>query len=441
MSLNIQHLENEIIDQYLYDEHPSRPWIIGFSGGKDSTMLLQMVWNALKRIEPILLTRQIYVVCNDTLVENPRIVKFINKTLKRIQKEANLNQFPIIVHQTMPNLENTFWVKLIGLGYPAPNKFYRWCTERLKIDPTTRFIKETTSMNEEAIILLGTRSAESSNRAASIKKHEVKGHRLRKHLLPNVFVYAPIKDVTTNEVWQYLNQVPPPWGGTHKELVTLYRNANAGDCPLVIDDTTPSCGNSRFGCWTCTVVNKDKSMEGLIDNGEEWMQPLADIRNFLIETRDNPEKYRQRERRDGSVHERFWGPYTFETRVEILKRILKAQKLIEESEGIELITHQEMVLIQYYWFRDCFFKTKVSQVYNRIFKTQMDMSKQEEKYKQEADLLKKSCKQEPKDVELIQDLLALQKTKTLMIRKRGLQSDIDNRLNQFIEELKNPEMV
>jgi len=394
MSLNTQHLENEIIDQYLYYEHPSRPWIIGFSGGKDSTMLLQIVWNALKRIEPILLTRQIYVVCNDTLVENPRIVKFISKTLKRIQQEANLNQFPIIVHQTMPNLENTFWVKLIGLGYPAPNKFYRWCTERLKIDPTTRFIKETASMNEEAIILLGTRSDESSNRAASIKKHEIKGQRLRKHLLPNVFVYAPIKDVTTNEVWQYLNQVPPPWGGTHKELVTLYRNANAGDCPLVIDDTTPSCGNSRFGCWTCTVVNKDKSMEGLIDNG-------------------------------------------FETRVEILKRILKAQKQIEASEGIELITHQEMVLIQYYWFRDSFFRTKVSQVYNSIFKTKIDMSKQEEKYKQEADLLKKSCNQEPKDVELIQDLLALQKTKTLMIRKRGLQSDIDNRLNQFIEEIQN----
>jgi len=302
----------------------------------------------------------------------------------------------------MPNLENTFWVKLIGLGYPAPNKFYRWCTERLKIDPTTRFIKETASMNEEAIILLGTRSDESSNRAASIKKHEIKGQRLRKHLLPNVFVYAPIKDVTTNEVWQYLNQVPPPWGGTHKELVTLYRNANAGDCPLVIDDTTPSCGNSRFGCWTCTVVNKDKSMEGLIDNGEDWMQPLADIRNFLMETRDNPEQYRQRERRDGSIHERFWGPYTFETRVEILKRILKAQKQIEASEGIELITHQEMVLIQYYWFRDSFFRTKVSQVYNSIFKTKIDMSKQEEKYKQE-----------------------------------GLQSDIDNRLNQFIEEIQN----
>ena len=116
MSLNIQHLENEIIDQYLYDENPTRPWIIGFSGGKDSTMLLQVVWNALKKIEPALLTRQIYVVCNDTLVENPRIVKFINKTLKRIQKEANLNQFPIIVEETTPKLDDSFWVRLIGFA-------------------------------------------------------------------------------------------------------------------------------------------------------------------------------------------------------------------------------------------------------------------------------------------------------------------------------------
>jgi len=435
MSLNIAHIENEIIDQYLYDEHLTRPWIIGFSGGKDSTMLLQVVWTALKRIEPALLTRQIYVVCNDTLVENPKIVKFIKKTLDKIQKEANLNNFPIIVEQTTPRLEDSFWVRSIGLGYPAPNRFVRWCTERLKINPTTRLITEKIGYHGAAILLLGTRSAESSNRSATLKKFEVKGMRLRKHPLPNAHVYAPIKDVTTNEVWQYLNQVPPPWGGSHKELVTLYRNASAGDCPLVIDTTTPSCGHSRFGCWTCTVVNKDKSMDGLIDNGEEWMQPLSDIRNFLIETRDNPEIWREKRRRNGDITEHLWGPYKFETRVEILRRILVAQKEVQKTEGIELITHQEMVLIQYHWFRDCFFKTKVSDIYNQIYKVKIDMSKQEEKFNQESKLLKETCMREPKDVELIQDLLALQKTKTLMIRKRGLQSDIENRLDQFIEEL------
>jgi DNA sulfur modification protein DndC len=436
MSLNISHLENEIIDQYLYDDNPTRPWIIGFSGGKDSTMLLQTVWNALRKIEPGLLTRQIYVVCNYTLVENPRIVKFINKTLKKVQKAANEQQIPLIVEETIPKLDDSFWVRLIGLGYPAPNKFYRWCTERLKINPTTRLITEKIGENGEVIILLGTRSDESANRAASIKKHEIKGQRLRKHQLPNAYVYAPLKDIKTNELWQYLNQVPPPWGGNHKELVTLYRNANAGDCPLVIDDTTPSCGNSRFGCWTCTVVNKDKSMEGLIENGEEWMQPLADIRNFLVETRDNPEIWREKRRRNGQIDENLWGPYKFTTRVEILRRILKAQKAIEDTEGVELITHQEMVLIQFHWFRDLFFKTKVSDVYNKIYKTKFDMSKQEEKHKQESDLLRKSCKQEPNDVSLIQDLLALQKTKTLMMRKRGLLDDIENRLDQFIEESK-----
>ncbi len=435
MSLNIAHIENEIIDQYLYDEHLTRPWIIGFSGGKDSTMLLQVVWTALKRIEPALLTRQIYVVCNDTLVENPKIVKFIKKTLDKIQKEANLNNFPIIVEQTTPRLEDSFWVRSIGLGYPAPNRFVRWCTERLKINPTTRLITEKIGYHGAAILLLGTRSAESANRSATLKKFEVKGMRLRKHPLPNAHVYAPIKDVTTNEVWQYLNQVPPPWGGSHKELVTLYRNASAGDCPLVIDTTTPSCGHSRFGCWTCTVVNKDKSMDGLIDNGEEWMQPLADIRNFLIETRDNPEIWREKRRRNGDITEHLWGPYKFETRAEILRRILVAQKEVQKTEGIELITHQEMVLIQYHWFRDCFFKTKVSDIYNQIYKVKIDMTKQEDKFNQESKLLKETCMQEPKDVELIQDLLALQKTKTLMIRKRGLQSDIENRLEQFIDEL------
>ena len=434
--MNLQYIEQEIIDQFIYDES-DRPWIIGFSGGKDSTMLLQVVWRALKKMDPLFLKqRMVYVVCNDTLVENPRIVKFIRNTLERIQIAAREQGLPISVHETMPKLDDSFWVRLIGLGYPAPNRFYRWCTERLKINPTTRFILEKINDKGEAIILLGTRSAESANRARSIQKHAIKGRRLRKHQLPNAWVFAPIKDVETNELWQYLNQVPPPWGGTHKELVTLYRNANAGDCPLVIDETTPSCGNSRFGCWTCTVVSKDKSMEGLIESGEDWMQPLSEIRDFLVETRDNPEKYRDPRRRNGELKENTWGPYLFETRAEILRRILKAQKHIEETEGVELISQQELVLIQYHWFRDNFFETKVSDIYNEVYQININMSKQEEKQREEEELLAKSCQDEPRDLKFIMDSLALQKTKTLMMKKRGLQADLENRLDQLVKEIK-----
>ena len=174
-------------------------------------------------------------------------------------------------------------------------------------------------------------------------------------------------------------------------------------------------------------------MEGLIDNGEDWMAPLMEIRNFLVVTRDNPEKYRQKARRNKTISEHLWGPYTFETREKILRRILIAQKEIQSSEGIELITHQELVLIQYHWYRDCYFKTRVSDIYNSIYTNKIDMSKQQEKFKQESDLLKQSCNNDSKDVDLIQDLLALQKTKTLMIRKRGLQADIESRLDQFLE--------
>lgn len=430
MLFNINYLEAEIIDQYLYDENTERPWIIGFSGGKDSTMLLQVVWNAIKKIEELAWTRDIYIVCNDTLVENPRIVQFINSTLKKLEKAAVEQGLPFKVIRTIPRLEDTFWVNLLGKGYPAPNNVFRWCTERLKINPTTRFILDKVGEKGEAIILLGTRSAESSNRAKSIKKHAIKGQRLRKHILPNAYVYAPIKDISTNELWQYLNQVSPPWGGSNKELVTLYRNANSGDCPLVIDDTTPSCGNSRFGCWVCTVVKRDKSMEGLIENGEDWMEPLVEFRDLLAESRDRLD-WRENIRRTGQEGP---GPYIEEKRAEFLEKLLKAQKEVQETQGdVELISHQELVAIQMQWYRDGLYRFKVSDIYNRIYNIHIDMSKHDEKFKKEEQLLKRACDKRPEDFSLIQDLLAVQKGKTLMIRKRGFQNDIETRIEEFLK--------
>ncbi len=427
MNINISYIEAQIIDQYLYDDNPDRPWIIGFSGGKDSTVLLQVIWNALKKINDLPLTRKIYVVCNDTLVENPKIVQYIEDVLYKIEQEAPKQGLPITVHKTSPKLEDTFWLNLIGKGYPAPNNVFRWCTERLKINPTTRFIKEKIKEGGEAIILLGTRSAESSNRAKSIKKYEIKGQRLRKHILPNAFVYAPIKDLSTQEVWQYLMQVRSPWGANNKVLASLYRNANGGDCPLVIDKTTPSCGNSRFGCWVCTVVSRDKSMEGLIENGETWMEPLMEIRDLLAESRDNLE-WRESIRRTGQEGP---GPYKPWVRAMFLEKILKAQKEIQEEQGdVELISNQEMVAIQITWYRDGIFKFKVADIYNKVYNSEIDMSKFEDQFKREEELLKQSCKGNEKDFALIQELLALQKTKSLLAKKKGLKNELESRIER-----------
>ncbi len=427
--MNVSKIQDEILDQYLNDENP-RPWIVGFSGGKDSTMLLQLVWNSLKQIPTELRQRKVYVVCNNTLVENPKIIKYTEEVLHRIEKAAFDQSMPVFVERTTPKLEDSFWVNLIGKGYPAPNNAFRWCTERLKISPTTEFIKNTISEVGEAIILLGTRTDESSTRSKSIKKHTVKGERLRKHILSNAYVYAPIQEVKIGELWQYLNQVPSPWGANNKMLNALYRNANSGDCPLVIDDTTPSCGNSRFGCWVCTVVKRDKSMEALIENGEEWMEPLVELRDLLKDYRNNPE-WREERRRDGSDG---IGPYKIEKRALILESLLKAQKEVNEQEpDLSLINYQELVAIQVIWYRDNHFTHSVADIYNKVYGTHLTDHDFKDHLIYEKELLKEACDENPDDFKLINELLELQKSKTILVKARGLQHDLENRLEQFVK--------
>ncbi len=259
---------------------------------------------------------------------------------------------------TRPGIEQTFWVNLIGRGYPAPNRQFRWCTDRMKIQPTSTFIKERISASGEVILLLGVRSAESSTRAATARKHTIVGSRLHPHAdLKGCLVFRPILAFTTEEVWQLLLQRPAPWGGSHRDLVTLYRNAEGGECPLVLDtDSAPSCGSgsSRFGCWTCTVVTKDKSMEGLIEGGQTEFEPLLEFRDWLQAIRDHPD-YRQTERRNGNPGT---GPFTLEARKKILSKLLKVQSRV----GWQLISGAEIDRIHQIWAEDLIQSTQ------RLFK-------------------------------------------------------------------------
>ncbi len=438
MSKKINYIENEIIDQYLYDENATRPWIIGFSGGKDSTVLLQLVWNALKKITDKPKQREIHVVCNDTFVENPIIEQYVNSVLLKIQEEANKQGLPIFVYKSIPKLIDTFFVNLIGLGYPAPNNQFRWCTERLKIDPTSNYIKNKVDENGEVIVLLGTRISESANRAKTIKNHEIKGSRLTEHPnLKNAWIYLPIKDLTTEEIWGYINTVQSPWGANNRTLYNIYADASSDDyeCPtLVTNKNSPSCGQSRFGCWVCTVVKEDKSTNALIQNGYAWLKPLLDYRNWLVEERNLPEN-REDKRRNGQEGP---GPYQFEYRVKALEKLLQVQKEVQINQPfIEIISHQELVAIQLLWYKDDFYKTKVSDIYNSVYEKDLSMNKSQEIIEKEKELLKEVCKNEPEQFDLIEDLLKIQKTKDLMTHKIGLKSGIEKRIDEFLTNIEN----
>ena len=442
MSRRIEYIIDEIMDQYMYADTTFRPWIIGFSGGKDSTVLLTLVWMALKKIKetklvPFQLRRPIYVVCNDTLVENPIISKYVDDVLVQIEKAAREQDMPIFVRKTIPRLEDTFWVNVIGKGYPVPNTAFRWCTERMKIKPTARFIIEQVDECGEAIVLIGTRKAESATRARSIKKHERHGERLTHHtLLQNTWVYAPIKELMLEEVWYIINAFPSPWGSDNSTLFNIYMDASADDyeCPTVVTDKSHgSCGQSRFGCWICTVVKEDKSMRSLIKNGRDWMQPLYDFRVQLDQER-NIIANRLPFRRDGRPAINDMGPYIFSYRASMLKRLLQVQKTLQEHDPqIKLISDQELIAIQVNWYRDFNFGYSVSDIYNSIYKTSLVMD-ENSKNKLEADLMREVCKDNPEEGELIEQLLLLQKSKSLMKRRHGLPNDIETRLKEFIKK-------
>ncbi|HRJ62390.1 MAG TPA: hypothetical protein PKZ99_14555 [Azospirillaceae bacterium] len=161
----------------------------------------------------------------------------------------------------------------------------------------------------------------------------------------------PIADWENDDVWTYLYQNnPPPWGFPHDEMLNLYRQAVGGECPVVVDLNTPSCGGSRFGCWTCTVVKADKSMNGFIETGEEWMRPLAQFRDELKKMREDM-SLREKIRKDGSVGP---GAFTPDARRMILEKLLAAEKAINSqlTERLQLIRDEDIAYIQRLWSND-----------------------------------------------------------------------------------------
>jgi len=238
---------NNVRDEYLSTTQ-NYPWIIGFSGGKDSTLVAHAVFEALMTMAPSQRSRPVHVVSNDTMVESPLVMAHLDEVTYLIDQAGRGLDLPITVARTKPDPDKTFWVLLIGKGYPSPNSSMRWCTDRLKIQPTSSYIKENVSKHGAAIVVLGVRRSESIQRMNTINKHEnVRGTQLTEHTsVPGALIYRPIVDLTTDEVWEILGSFQAPWGGTHQKLFQLYRDAEGGECPVVLSkEEAPGCGTKK----------------------------------------------------------------------------------------------------------------------------------------------------------------------------------------------------
>jgi DNA sulfur modification protein DndC len=384
LKATIDALSEEIRELYASDDVP---WIIGYSGGKDSTATLQLIWTAIAGLPREQRTKMVHVISTDTLVENPVVAAWVTRSLDTMGAAAAKQELPIKPDRLTPQTEDSFWVNLIGRGYPAPRHKFRWCTERLKIRPSNRFILNVVKASGEAILVLGSRKAESSRRSANMTKHERR--RTRDRLSPNAglpgtLVYTPIEDWTNDDVWMFLTQCANPWGYNNADLLGMYAGASAdGECPLVVDTSTPSCGDSRFGCWVCTLVEKDKSMSAMIqnDNEKEWMLPLLKLRNKLDfrnmdegDEESSDRHLRDFRRMSGAIQTMkdgrvIPGPYLQSAREEWLRELLKAQTWIrkhgpDDVRSIELITLEELQEIRRIWVVD---KHEMEDVLPRIY--------------------------------------------------------------------------
>lgn len=441
-------LMDEIAELYESDEIP---WVVGYSGGKDSTATLQLVWMTLAAIPEHKRKKQVHVISTDTLVENPVVAAWVLRSLETMRAAAAKSDLPISVHRLTPDPANSFWVNLIGRGYPAPRPRFRWCTERLKIAPSNKFISTVVRENGEAIVVLGTRRAESQARARVMERAE--SRRVRSRLspndsLPSAYIFSPIETWTNDDVWMFLNQVPNPWGVSNKQLMNLYQGASPdGECPLVIDNSTPSCGDSRFGCWVCTLVEKDRSMQAMIvnDSDKEWMRPLLRLRDLLDEPDRDKRDFRRmnghlqlyvdHEGKEQLVH----GPYLQSVREDWLRELMRAQNEARDTapvgmQEIELITIEELEEIRRIWVIE---KHEIEDSLPRIYFEETGQSYpggrvDDAMMLTEADvgLLREVCGDDLLHFQLVRELLSIERKHRVMVKRSGIFREIEDAMRR-----------
>ena len=350
-----QRIKEEMELVYLHDR---RPWMIGYSGGKDSTLLCQLVFEMLESLPKEKRWKPVYIVTSDTMVENPIVKAYMHKMSSAINaasKEKNLN---VQAHMIYPDVRQDILEAVLSALVIQRQRLpgFRWCTERLKIHPSNAFTYNTIKKDGEIVILLGVRKAESAARSRSISSREIEGKILTPHpQIPKAYVYSPLSEVRNENVWEYLlrNEGKSAWNTDNNYLYNLYQGENLSEEDSVVGqvdkDDMKVTGNSRFGCWICTMVKEDKSLKNFIDHGATELIPLRDFRNWLVELRANP-KARDYRRRNGSIYltatgEYGRGPFTMEARQQILRKLLE----LEVQTGFELITMEELKVIDKFW--------------------------------------------------------------------------------------------
>jgi len=265
--------------------------VVAYSGGKDSTLLLHAVVEAL---EQGLKVNSVYILYNDTLGEIPSIHKWAILTARSAQRELESLALNAELIVTKPKIVDTYYWRTIFRGYPAPNFKFRWCPNLLKIEPTKRALRELARRHGRLILLTGLRSDESPARSKAIKSRALGcslsfggpnclGNFILRTDFENTVKFAPMTDIREDEVWYTLKDLKkPPWRDSieYEFLLINY-------LMLLSDgiDEAPNC-KVRFGCWFCTVSIKHCGLRAAIEASRIISSSIPKFKQLTPSPRD-----------------------------------------------------------------------------------------------------------------------------------------------------------
>ena len=362
----------EMLRHYYLND--TRPFCVAYSGGKDSSVLVYLTIKMLENLikEDKILDKDVLIINSNTLAELPPVLKHLENSLVKIQDYSDLYKLPIKVKEVKPEIKNTLNVQLLGVGMPPPSNQLRWCTDKLKVFPIDKEIKENFP-NGEFISVIGTRRDESFSREARIIKKTVKDTDLKLNdRYKNASNLMPIEFWSTKDVWEYLFKQSNNLMDIDF-LWKIYSDASGKDtkeCTFVgaggkhIEEGKIGCGVSRFGCWQCYMVrDKDKSLDGLMQSGYENIDLYKEYRDWFWDiTQQGWEKTRdvyshRHQGRDlynkGDETNPKYGMtmpkgLTLKIRKEAFSKLLDLQSKLNET----IITEKDILLIQERWLQE-----------------------------------------------------------------------------------------
>jgi 3'-phosphoadenosine 5'-phosphosulfate sulfotransferase (PAPS reductase)/FAD synthetase len=278
----------------------------GLSGGKDSTCVMVLMLEAIRRSAHRFPDRRHYITSADTTIENPIMQNHLHAVLAEIEAYAEGIGLPIEIHSVRPSLASQFVVSTVGRGTLVrtpengvrDGKRTRACADDWKVRPQGRLRAmlergAQASGVREIISVIGNRLDESaSRRAAMLDRSEQAGIATRQ--AAGTLSLSPIRDWTSDDVWTMLGCLAEPSSlpfesplapATITTLSEIYRSRNGGTCGVVLGESgaRAACG-SRFGCAFCCVSgDRDKSMEFMMQEPEHaHLRPLNDFRNYVL---------------------------------------------------------------------------------------------------------------------------------------------------------------